>query len=703
MIRTEGARVGRGVGAALAGALPAGCRQAAQAVDMLLTLVIQWLTGSMPAAADSSLSMVSALSGSSMPSNTTQHHQDIIREQLIRLEQPRDSLPYSQMFDALRSEFQKRGNCRVAPQKYWKLLSSMDKRGGFATAGNRKRIAAGRRATRDEQLEILRLFPDGIGSRDDLPYTKRFDELHRRFVQLTGSEFTKYEFWRAVSTIGKRSHKPRPLFESAPAGSLPVDTVRFLERLNPWWRGLPRMETPDMRRWAYDEVLERFHTNIAPVVAMRGPRQVGKTTIQQQVIERLLLLEQVPPQQILRVQFDEAPALGQLENPVESIVRWFEDQILGESLNAAAQGGRKVYFFLDEVQNLKNWSEQIKALVDSSKVQILLTGSSALRIGQGRDSLAGRLASIELGPMRLTEIARLRGFPQLRPFSTVDAVDRWTEKEFWLDLINYGKRHAEPLNQAFKAFSTFGGYPVCHKSAAIQPPVLARQIVESVVERTIAHEMVPGVTEDVVRGVFQLLCRYAGDRVKTKRLGEELSQRTGSGVSEKQVHAAIEYLENTMLVRLLKPLEINRRRQPSPPTICLCDHFIRYALLREQIPLVPSQLRKASETVAAQAGHLMEGIVGNFFAGTQGVNASFFPAREQEPEIDVVLSIGMKHLPIEVKYRSQLKPADLDGLRSFRSRKHYEADLGLVITQEQSGELEDGVIAIPARTLLLLL
>ncbi|MFN5534620.1 MAG: ATP-binding protein, partial [Planctomyces sp.] len=384
-------------------------------------------------------------------------------------------------------------------------------------------------------------------------------------------------------------------------------------------------------------------------------------------------------------------------------VRWFEDQILGESLNAAAQSGKKVYLFLDEVQNLKDWSEQIKALVDSSKVQILLTGSSALRIGQGRDSLAGRLSSIELGPMRLTEIARLRGFPQLRPFSTVDAVDRWTEKEFWLDLIDYGKRHAEPLNQAFKVFSTYGGYPVCHKSAGIDLASLARQMVEAVVERTIAHEMVPGVSEVVVRGVFQLLCRYAGERVKPKRLVEELSQRTGSGVSEKQVHAAVAYLENTMLVRLLKPLEISRKRQPSGPTICLCDHFIRYALLREQIPLVPSRLRKTTETVATQAGHLMEGIVGSFFAGTEGVNASFFPAREQEPEIDVVLSIGMKHLPIEVKYRRQLKPADLDGLRSFRGRKHYEADVGLVITQEQSGEVEDGVIAVPARTLLLLL
>ncbi|MFN9295250.1 MAG: ATP-binding protein, partial [Planctomyces sp.] len=572
-----------------------------------------------------------------MSSNITQHHQDIIRQQLKGLEQPRDSLPYSPMFETLRSDFEQRGQIRVPPQKYWKLLSSIDKRGGLATVGRRKRIAGARRATKDEQLEILRLLPDGIGSRDDLPYTKRFDELHRRFIQLTGSEFTKYEFWRAVSTVGKRSQKPRPLFESAPAGSLPVDTVRFLERLNPWWRGLPRIETPDMRRWAYDEVLKRFDANIAPVVAMRGPRQVGKTTIQQQVIERFLLLEQVPPQQILRVQFDEAPALGQLENPVESIVRWFEDQILGESLNAAAQSGKKVYLFLDEVQNLKDWSEQIKALVDSSKVQILLTGSSALRIGQGRDSLAGRLSSIELGPMRLTEIARLRGFPQLRPFSTVDAVDRWTEKEFWLDLIDYGKRHAEPLNQAFKVFSTYGGYPVCHKSAGIDLASLARQMVEAVVERTIAHEMVPGVSEDVVRGVFQLLCRYAGERVKPKRLVEELSQRTGSGVSEKQVHAAVAYLENTMLVRLLKPLEISRKRQPSGPTICLCDHFIRYALLREQIPLVPSRLRKTTETVATQAGHLMEGIVGSFFAGTEGVNASFFPAREQEPEIDVVL------------------------------------------------------------------
>ena len=636
-------------------------------------------------------------------SSDEKSQQAIIREQLSQIELPRDALPYTSTFEKLKAEFEELTRTRLSLQAYWKLVARTAKKGGLASSGKKKRAPATRRATKEEQLEILRLLPDGTGERDNLPYTRRFDDLHKRFTVLTGSHFTKHEFWRVISSVAKRSQKSRPLFDAAPLGGLSADTVRFLERLNPWWQAMAGMTTPDMRRWAYDEVLERFRTRITPVVAMRGPRQVGKTTIQLQLIERFLRLEKVPPRQILRVQFDEAPALGTLQNPIETIVRWFEDQVLGESLNAAAQSGKEVYFFFDEVQNLANWSEQIKALVDSSKVQILVTGSSALRIGQGRDSLAGRLSSIELGPMRLTEIARLRGLVQLKPFSSVNDVDRWSERGFWLELIEYGRRHEGPLNDAFEVFSTYGGYPVCHKSVDVNLAVLAAQIVEDVVERTITHEQVKGVSEEIVRGVFQLLCRYAGERVSVKRLTDELSVRFGVGVNSHHVNAAIDYLENTLLIRLLKPLEISRKRQTSPPTICLCDHFIRYALLREQIPLTPRRLKGANESVATQAGHLMEGIVGNLFAGTQGINACFFPARKDEPEVDVVLSIGMKHLPLEVKYRRRTTSSDLDGLRSFLSREHYEADFGVIITQEHSGEIEDRILAVPAKTLMLLL
>jgi hypothetical protein len=50
-----------------------------------------------------------------------------------------------------------------------------------------------------------------------------------------------------------------------------------------------------------------------------------------------------------------------------------------------------------EVQNLKDWAPQLKSLVDSSTTQVLVTGSSALRIEQqGRDSLAGRMNTIDV-------------------------------------------------------------------------------------------------------------------------------------------------------------------------------------------------------------------------------------------------------------------------------------------------------------------
>ena len=200
-----------------------------------------------------------------------------------------------------------------------------------------------------------------------------------------------------------------------------------------------------------------------------------------------------------------------------------------------------------------------------------------------------------------------------------------------------------------------------------------------------------------------MLCRYAGERIGIKRVSDEVSACSGSGVSATQVNAAIDYLENTLLIRLLKPLEIGRKRNTSPPTICLCDHFIRYALLREEIPLVPLLLKGKNETLATQAGHLVEGIVGNMFASTQGVDAFFFPKRENEPEVDVVLSIGVKHLPIEVKYRNKISQSDLSGLRSFCGKAHYDAPFGIVVTQTQAGEIAPGIIAVPAKALLVLL
>ena len=176
------------------------------------------------------------------------------------------------------------------------------------------------------------------------------------------------------------------------------------------------MKEPErFRRWAFAEIVDRLESRLAKIVAIRGSRRVGKSVLQAQLIEELLLIgrpdptdKPVDPSRIMYVQFDEAPGVGGLAQPIEAIVRWFEENILKRTLNAAAKVGEPAYLLLDEVQNLPRWSAQLKILADHSDARIVVTGSSALRIATGQDNLAGRMTTIELGPLRLSEVAGIR-------------------------------------------------------------------------------------------------------------------------------------------------------------------------------------------------------------------------------------------------------------------------------------------------------
>ena len=202
--------------------------------------------------------------------------------------------------------------------------------------------------------------------------------------------------------------------------SLPDACIQDLIRQNPWWQGQPLAPLPKFRRWPFDKIISRLRDPIAPILVIRGPRQIGKTTLQQQVVSQLIA-DGVGPKHIFRVQFDELPSLSQIDarqEPILRMVDWFEANILGCHLNEAAHRGQPAFLFLDEVQNLPAWDVQLKSLLDHATMRALVTGSSALRIERGRDSLAGRIQTLEVGPFRLVEIAALRGFGTLRPIQT---------------------------------------------------------------------------------------------------------------------------------------------------------------------------------------------------------------------------------------------------------------------------------------------
>jgi len=615
-------------------------------------------------------------------------------------------LPYTPEFERLKKRYTKLSGPTVAnDSEFWQLLTRAGKRGGLARDKTKNKRVPSPRLTTEQQLELMRLLPDGIGCRDQLPYTELFDHLHSQFSTLTRTRLDAREFWRVLSRVAKRSRKPKPVFQTAPLGGLNHRLVEIIQFQNPWWTAKPCKATPLFRRRAFAEVSTQLSLELTPIVAVRGPRQVGKTTIQEQLIEQILKLDHIPPSQIFRMEFDDAPSLGSFTQPVITLVRWFEENVLKGSLNAFANRNQPVYLFFDEVQNLKDWAVQLKTLVDHRKAKIVVTGSSALRIGGGTGSLVGRVSMLELGPFRLNEIAGVRRLGELPLFQPDTAVDGWTDKAFWLDLASYAQRHNRVLRKAFDVFSEVGGYPVGHKPGARRSE-LGTQIANDVVKRTVRQDLKAGQggkrqRSEIIEETYRQVCRYAGQEITAKRIREEVQNVLGQDVPQNAVRNAIRFLADALLVHEVSPMEALSKRQSHSPKLCLCDHYVREAWLQENLPVSIAALAAAREEICAAAGHLIESDIGYYLKGIPGLNVSWFPTRGEEPELDFVLTIGLKRIPIEVKYRRGAAKAEhLRGLQSFCGLAKYNASFGLLITQDTSGIIADNIIALPAYALL---
>lgn len=489
-------------------------------------------------------------------------------------------------------------------------------------------------------------------------------------------------------------------------GELPPATVKELHRQNPWWEGRSPRQIPAFRRWPFAKLCERLFHPLAPVLVLRGPRQVGKTTLLEQLIHVLSTEHGVSPRRIFRVQFDELKRLSKLEpDPILELVAWFEKHVFRGDLNARAARGEPAFVFFDEVQNLDNWHTQIKALVDHTAVRVLVTGSSALRIARGRDSLAGRIQMIEMGPMRLVEIAALRGLGELPAFQPANGYEAWRAVDFWRGLAAHGEAHRDLRDAAFEIFAERGGYPLAHREG-IEWQEIAGQLVETVVNRVIEHDLRigdRGRRRDpmLLREVFKLACRYTGQAPSVRKLADDVQLAYGGNAGAQRIANYLDFLHQWLLVLLVDPLEIQLRRTRAPRKICLTDHALRAATLRERVSLA----RPVDDArVAELAGRIAEGIVGAYLGSMPDLGLAWRPERSGRPEIDYVATVGDQYIPIEVKYRRRVDAVrDVAALRSFVEELGERAPFGLLVTRSTGAVVEDPrIVVVPLPSLLLL-
>lgn len=491
------------------------------------------------------------------------------------------------------------------------------------------------------------------------------------------------------------------LFTGDLSPALAVD----LQRLNPHWAGRPGPQTPRFRRWVFRRLLRYLTAGLTPSTVLRGPRRVGKTVLLRQLMEELLA-QGIQPQRILYVPFDEIPSLRGVADPILTIARWFEFFKLDASFNESARSGRTAYILLDEVQNLDAWAPQVKHLVDNNDVRLLVTGSSSLRIEAGRDSLAGRVTTVDLGPLLLREIAGLRSGFDEPPFWIDNGPESTASVEFWHEAVVHGRRFAEVRKEAFRAFSERGAYPIAQERRDVPWPEMAGYLNETIIQRAIQHDLRMGPRgqkrdEKLLEEVFRLCCRYAGQTPGQAAFVPEIQQALAGNIGWTRILSYLRFLDGTLLIRLIQPLELRLKRRKSPPKVCLSDHSLRASWLQEIVPLDADGLASQPHLMDL-AGRLAESTLGYYLASIPNLDVAHFPARGAEPEVDFVITIGTRRIPVEVKYRRRIDAhEDTRGLRAFLEKTVYNAPFGLLITLgDEAPVLDPRIIPISLSSLL---
>jgi predicted AAA+ superfamily ATPase len=253
-----------------------------------------------------------------------------------------------------------------------------------------------------------------------------------------------------------------------------------------------------------------------PAVAILGPRQVGKTTL------ALALADRLPQASYLDL---ESPAdVSKLTDPA-----------------AYFDAHRDGLVILDEVQRAPQLFPQLRGLIDERRRQgqrsgqfLLLGSATGALLKQSAESLAGRIAYLELPPLCTLEVP------------AGDAQRLWIR----------------------------GGFPESFLAASDDASLRWRQqFIATYLERDIP-QLGPRIPAETLRRLWTMLAHDQGQLLNAAKLAASLA------VSGQTVARYLDLLADLMLVRRLRPWAGNEgKRLVRSPKVYVRDSGVVHALL----------------------------------------------------------------------------------------------------------------------------
>lgn len=345
-----------------------------------------------------------------------------------------------------------------------------------------------------------------------------------------------------------------------------------------------------------------------PAVVLLGPRQVGKTTLVKKLVTQWPV-PGTPEAQPGPAAWVTQPALYlDMERPADR--RRLDDA----DAYLRAQQGRLVV--IDEVHRVPQLFEVLRGIIDDWRAaglrsgHFLLLGSASLDLmRQSSESLAGRVAYMELAPLQWPELAA----------EPVQSTEPHTQDHLWLR----------------------GGFPDSLLAASDAASLdWRRDFVRSYLERDVPM-FAPRLPAQGVGRLWTMLAHNQGELLNRSRLAQSL------GISQPVVSRYIDLLQNLLLVRNLLPFGTNAgKRLVKTPKVYVRDSGLVHVLL--EIETLHNLLGHPV------AGHSYEGMVIECLIEAAGKRfVPHFYRSQDGAEIDLLLlKGGTPEIAIEIKRSS---------------------------------------------------
>jgi len=302
--------------------------------------------------------------------------------------------------------------------------------------------------------------------------------------------------------------------------------------------------------------------------AVIGMRRVGKTTYLRQLQSQWRA--SVEPARVVYLNFEDDRLAGL---PLEQLGMLLEEYYRSYP---EWRGRETVWWLLDEIQVVNGWERFVRRLMDTERIEVVVSGSSARMLSREvHTSLRGRGTETVIRPFSFREFLRHRG----------------EEPEGKARALTSAKRSR--VERFFGEYLAVGGFPEAQGLAAGLRVELLQGYVDTVLFRDVVERR--GVTQvAALRWLTRQCLKNPAGSFSVHRLHQDLKAQ-GLGVAKDALHAMVGHLEDAFLLRCVPLATESERRRNSNP--------------RKIYPVDTGMIGAFDRTGRSNVGHALETVV----------------------------------------------------------------------------------------------